>query len=625
MGDKYDMLQDLEFLWKKETLCVKPQEYRVTDEIAMAKFHNSVEWHEDLGKYSVGMPFNGRIERLKTNKEVAYARLSTLRKNFMKDKKFAIQYKGVIGEYIENFAEEVLKPNAPTVGPVCYLPHRAVVRQDSSTTKLRIVFDGSAKCGRDELCLNDCLMHGPNLVQLIASCIINFRTRKYAFSADLEKAFLQILIKKEHRDVLRFLFPVDPLNPVSKIKVYRFKAVIFGANCSPFHLAAVIVKHLEQEVKDKVTRDTLLRGLYVDNLFQTANSKDELVDSFHECRQIFSKAGMNLRSWRSDLEELNDLAREHEILEDKTEIKVLGMLWDPKTSTIKLQANPKWNGKYCKRSVLSYSNQHYDPLGFIVPIEVKMRIFIQELWDKGFNWEQLFSGHPELVKTWKMLMPEENSCNSELVKAKAKIVGIDKQPKINSIPKLELMAIVMGSTLAAYCIDALHHIEIVTLNIWSDSKTALSWCSSYDKKEEFVSNRVRTIRENVPQAKLLYIESAKTPADILTRKPKAIDLLENIQWWKGPDSLINPTKDWPVQNPVFNLMPEENMIKEFNASSNVGKIIPYTKTEAPDLIEISKATKNAKTNYGLNNPMEFVQFTIQATGEVEPLNDFEGF
>merc|ERR1712055_167005 len=478
MGDKYDMLQDLEFLWKKETLCVKPQEYRVTDEIAMAKFHNSVEWHDDLGKYSVGMPFNGRIEKLKTNKEMAYARLSTLRKNFMKDKKFANQYKGVIGEYIENFAEEVLKPDAPTVGPVCYLPHRAVVRQDSSTTKLRIVFDGSAKCGRDELCLNDCLMQGPNLVQLIASCIINFRTRKYAFSADLEKAFLQILIKKEHRDVLRFLFPVDPLNPVSKVKVYRFKAVIFGANCSPFHLAAVIVKHLEQEVKDKVTRDTLLRGLYVDNLFQTANSKDELVSRFHECRQIFSKAGMNLRSWRSDLEELNDLAKEHEILEDKTEIKVLGMLWDTKTSTIKLQAKPKWNGKYCKRSVLSYSNQHYDPLGFIVPIEVKMRIFIQELWDKGFDWEQLFSGHPELVKTWKMLMsestvalskilprstcdderavlhvfcdasktiygavayviPVENFFNSELVKAKAKIVGINKQPKINTNSELQ--------------------------------------------------------------------------------------------------------------------------------------------------------------------------------------------
>ena len=355
-------------------------------------------------------------------------------------------------------------------------------------------------------------------------------------------------------------------------------------------------------MEDKITRDTLLRGLYVDNLFQTTNSSEKLIDLFNESRKIFSKAGMNLRSWRSDLPELNDLAEKHGILEGTPEVKVLGMLWDTKNSTVKLQAKPKWNGKFCKRAVLSYSNQHYDPLGFIVPIEVKMRIFIQELWDKGFDWEQHFAGHPELVKNWNKLrsestvalskilprstcddekailhvfcdaskniygavayvVPVGNSCNPELVKAKAKIVGTNKQPKINTIPKLELMAMVIGSNLADYCLDALHHVEIVTLYVWSDSKTALSWCSSYDTKEEFVSNRVRTIRKNVPQAKLMYVESAKNPADILTRKPKAKDLLENTQWWKGPDFLRDPTKEWPVQNPVFNLMPEETMRK----------------------------------------------------------------
>ena len=141
-------------------------------------------------------------------------------KKFIQNTEFAIQYALVIKDYIEKYAEVVEDPDAPTNGPVCYLPHRAVVKHDSSTTKLRIVFDGSAKCGRDEVCLNDCLMQGPNLVQLIAACIINFRTRKYAFSADLEKAFLQILIKEDHRDVLRFLFPADPLNPLSKIIVY---------------------------------------------------------------------------------------------------------------------------------------------------------------------------------------------------------------------------------------------------------------------------------------------------------------------------------------------------------------------------------------------------------------------
>ena len=164
---------------------------------------------------------------------------------------------------------------------------------------------------------------------------------------------------------------------------------------------------------------------------------------------------------------------------------------------------------------MSYVNQHYDPLGFIVPIEVKLRIFIQELWDKGFDWEQLFDEYPELVSNWNLLraeslisltkilprstcndekgilhvfcdaskniygavayiVPLENSCQSELVKSKAKIVAINKEPKIDTIPKLELMALVIGSNVAVYCIDALFHIEIVTLYIWSDSKTALS-------------------------------------------------------------------------------------------------------------------------------------------------------
>merc|ERR1712121_445978 len=220
--DKYEKLQNLEFLWNKETLGVRSQEYKKTDEIALEKFHDSVEWDKVAQRYVMGMPFNDRITRLKQNKELAYTRLYNLRKKFVLNPTYALKYATVIGEHINKFAEEVLEPDRNTEGPVCYLPHRGVMKEDSSTTKLRIVFDGSAKCGRDEVCLNDCLMQGPNLVQLIAAC----------------------LIKSEHRDVLRFLFPENHLNPLSKILVYRFKVVIFGANCSPFHLAAVLVKHL---------------------------------------------------------------------------------------------------------------------------------------------------------------------------------------------------------------------------------------------------------------------------------------------------------------------------------------------------------------------------------------------
>ena len=657
---KFDLLENLEFLWNKEMLGVKPQEYRKTDEIAIKKFYESVEWHEDLKKYSVGMPFNYRIERLKPNKELAYARLHQLIKKFVQDKTFAVQYALVIKEYIEKYAELVLDPEAPTEGPVCYLPHRAVVRTDSNTTKLRIVFDGSAKCGRDEVCLNDCLMQGPNLVQNIAACLINFRTRNYAFSADLEKAFLQILIKLAHRDVLRFLFPEDPLNPLSKIKVYRFKVVIFGANCSPFHLAAVIIKHMSIYIADKHTRDTLMRGLYVDNLFQTRNSPQQLVSLFHDCRKLFAEAGMNLRSWRSDVPELNELAKEHEVLEDTTEIKVLGMLWDSELSTIRLLSKPKWSGNYCRRDVLSYANQYYDPLGLIVPVEVKMRIFLQGLWGQGFSWDQSFHEFPELVQQWDMLRSDcetilsksfpRSVCNTdvadihvfcdaskdiygaavyitsrektgiraELVQAKAKIVGKDA-PKFNTIPKLELMAMLVGAKIDKYCTEALFHIKINTFYLWSDSKTALSWCSSYDKKEEFVSNRVRQIREILPQAKLMYVPSELNPADILTRQPKADCLINNQRWWNGPEFLVKPSSEWPVQDPKYNLMPDETMQKEFvgtQSDIHVDGDIVDCKLR-PDLIKASKADKS-----------ELMVASIQVAAQDDDLDSeysFEGF
>ena len=116
-------------------------------------------------------------------------------------------------------------------------------------------------------------------------------------------------------------------------------------------------------------------------------------------------------------------------------------------------------------------------------------------------------------------MPINHATKPALVQAKAKIIGINKQPKIDTIPKLELMAILIGANIANYCIDALFSIEIETLYLWSDSRTALSWCSSYDIKEEFVSNRVRQIRKLAPKAKLKYLESANNPADILTRQP----------------------------------------------------------------------------------------------------------
>ena len=63
-------------------------------------------------------------------------------------------------------------------------------------------------------------------------------------STDIEKAFLNVGLDIEDRDVTRFFWLSKPTDPNSDLTTYRFKSVLFGATCSPFILNAVLSKHL---------------------------------------------------------------------------------------------------------------------------------------------------------------------------------------------------------------------------------------------------------------------------------------------------------------------------------------------------------------------------------------------
>ena len=85
-----------------------------------------------------------------------------------------------------------------------YIPHKAVVKNTAETTKLRIVYDASAKESRTSPSLNDCLNPGPSLQNLLWSILVRSRFLPILLTGDLEKAFLQVRIKEAERDALRF-------------------------------------------------------------------------------------------------------------------------------------------------------------------------------------------------------------------------------------------------------------------------------------------------------------------------------------------------------------------------------------------------------------------------------------
>ena len=89
----------------------------------------------------------------------------------------------------EQLALGILEPveGSNAFSRIHYLPHHAVVRQDKSTTKMRIVYDASAKA--DGPSLNECLYTGPPLHKKIFDLLFRFRTQPVALIGDIEKAF----------------------------------------------------------------------------------------------------------------------------------------------------------------------------------------------------------------------------------------------------------------------------------------------------------------------------------------------------------------------------------------------------------------------------------------------------
>jgi len=120
-----------------------------------------------------------------------------------------------------------------------------VIRDERQTTKLHIVFDGSARSS-SSLSLNYELESGVNHMPLLFNIIIRFRMHPVVLTADIEKAFLQVQIKKPDRNVLRFLWFDDIESESPSIIQYQHCRLVLGLTCSPSILSETIKLHVSQ-------------------------------------------------------------------------------------------------------------------------------------------------------------------------------------------------------------------------------------------------------------------------------------------------------------------------------------------------------------------------------------------
>ena len=215
-----ELCNALQKFWDIESLGVR--EKPPVSQSDGGEFLESIHFDENEGQYEVGLPWKEGLVPASNEYELCVTRLRQLHSRLKKNKKLLRDYDNVIRDQVKSGIIEVVPEHNYDQAPMHFLPHHGVIRSDRETTKLRVVFDGSAKFDKSTASINECLEKGPNLVPHLFDIVVKFRGYPIAVVADIEKAFHQIQINPEDRGMLRFLWFDDIEKDCPQIKQYQF-------------------------------------------------------------------------------------------------------------------------------------------------------------------------------------------------------------------------------------------------------------------------------------------------------------------------------------------------------------------------------------------------------------------
>lgn len=583
--------QSLQRFWELEDV---PQSSTLSSDEKLAEEHFCKTFSRTLsGHYKVSLPFKTLEPIFEGSRDVALRRFFSLEKRLLRNPQLYSQYSNYMREYLDSqymIAVQNPSPNAHSY----YLPHHCVIRPDSLTTKLRVVFDASARDYTNKS-LNDTLLTGPKLQSDILSILLRFRSHLIVFASDIKQMFCQILVNENHTEYLKILWRFNANEPIQEYKLTR---VTFGLSCSPF-LAIRVIKQiaLENLVKYPEASKILDMDTYVDDIISGCDSLSLAIKIQRDLISILKHSGFELRKWTSNSSDFLSQLSPNECKMDSSlslninslsSSKVLGLNWNPSTDEFFFDSPAlSLTNKICnKRNILSQLASIFDPCGMLVPLTLHLKLIIQDLWKLGINWDDPAPNN--IATSWHQLVQElpcifslkvpryfltlkylslevhgfcdasekgycaviyfriilpDNSVKTNFVCAKGKVAPLKKI----SIPRLELCAALLLTRLIDFVRTSLSNklINVSTI-AWSDSMVVLHWLKSEPYKwNTFVSNRVSQIQEKLPPSCWRHVVSKDNPADPGSRGLQPSELLDNALWWAGPPWLSQPESYWP--------------------------------------------------------------------------------
>ncbi|KAJ8977812.1 hypothetical protein NQ317_000069 [Molorchus minor] len=557
------------------------------------------------GRFSVKLPFRDNYTKLGDSLVSAKKRFYSLESRLMKNPNLRVQYSNFMQEYLQMGHMTEISPDDDNNKLTYYLPHHGVINESSITTRLRVVFDGSAKSSTN-LSLNDVLKVGPTVQDELFNILIRFRKHNVVLTSDIAKMYRQVEIHPSQRDFQRIVWRADPSEP---LRHFNLNTVTYGTASASF-LATRCLQQLAYENKEKypLASQIISEDMYVDDLLTGAHDLDSAKQLFKDLNSIMHSACLELRKWTSNKPIIfeNNKAQysdiQNFIITGEQSCKTLGIMWNSLTDKF-LYTNSKFNSNSnatntaTKRQILSIISQVFDPLGLVGPYVVKAKLILQTLWvlkldwdesipqDLFIKWQEFYNKLPFLSKieiprqiTIPMFIEAHihafsdasqtayGTCiylytrdstgqvSVQLIAAKSRVAPL----KTQTIPRLELCGALLMVTLVQKVVSALK-IDINDIFYWCDSTIVLAWLLIEPANlKTFVANRISQIQQKTQVSQWHHVASEENPADIISRGLYPDQLSNSSLWWHGPDFLKSSASTWhePKDTDSINIIPE---------------------------------------------------------------------
>lgn len=570
--------------WELET-CHEASPY-TPEEQAIESYYKRTFSRDESGRYTVRLPFNENKSRLGDSMEIARTRFNRLLRSFVNDDK-RIRYTEFMAEYLA-LGHMIEVHDNPNDG--YFLPHHAVYKEASSTTKIRVVFDASART-TSGFSLNDALEIGPTVQNDLITILLRFCCFPVALTADIPKMYRQVNVHKDDRKYQRILW----LNSKNEVGTFELTTVTYGCSSAPYLATRTLMQLAKDEAAEfPLAAQVIEDNSYIDDFLTGANSEEQAIAIYEQLTELLKRGGFGVHKFctNSDVvrnsipSELQETLLNVEDADINSAIKTLGLIWNPNDDYFTFIVSPL-DGRVpstmpTKRSVLSAIGLLFDPCGFIGPVTTTAKLLMQDLWRLKIGWdEELPDDQYQLWTTFREQLPALNklrkkrcvtsrdaavvelhgysdaskraygavlytrcispdgTVNVELVCSKSRVAPL----KPTTIPRLEPCGTLLLARLVEKTVAAMK-IPFSKVTLHTDSQICLSWMKKSPLAlNQFVANRVATVHELTQDYEWSYVRSQDNPADIISRGVLPAELLSMDQWFKGDPAL------W-LQNPV---------------------------------------------------------------------------